>query len=289
MSEFTEVLEGLEAALAAGEDLALATVIETRGSTYRRPGARLLVRADGTTVGNISGGCVESEIEDIASRVMESGEATVLTVDHSGEDDAHLGWGMGCRGVVRVLVEPAASASIVADAMRASTFAPVTLSTDPASAAHITGKSRAGWFVERLEPAPALLVCGRGPEAGHITRAGAALGWGVSEIPVAQELPVITRRTCAVVCSHNFERDLAFLRSLLASEAVYIGVLGPRSRSRRLVEELGADIGRLHSPAGLDLGAETPDEIALSVVSEVLAVLNEKSAGSLRHRDGPIH
>jgi len=191
--------------------------------------------------------------------------------------------------VVEVLVEPRASAALVADAMRASTFAPVTLSTDPATAVHVIGESRGGWFVERLEPAPALLICGRGPEAGAMAEAGAALGWSISEIRAAQELPVVSRRTCAIVCSHNFERDLGFLRSLLASNAAYIGVLGPRSRGQRLAEELGADLGRLHAPSGLALGAETPEEIALSVVAEILAVLNQKRAGSLRDLKGPIH
>lgn len=289
MSEFTEVLEGLEAALASGENFALATVVAARGSTYRRPGARLLVRTDGTTAGSISGGCLESEIEGVALEVMASGDARLLTVDHSHEDDAHLGWGMGCRGVVEVLVEAAGSAAPVAEALRASRFSPVTLSTDPATAAHVVGEVREGWFVERMEPPPGLLVCGDGPEARPIAEAGAVLGWDITSVVAAQELPVVTERTSAVVCSHNFERDLAFLRALLPSDAAYVGVLGPRSRGQRLVEELGGDIGRIHAPAGLDLGAETPEEIAQSVVAEILAVLNGKSGRPLRDREGPIH
>ena len=140
-----------------------------------------------------------------------------------------------------------------------------------------------------MKPPPSLLVCGDGPEARPIAEAGAVLGWEITTVVAAQELPTVTERTCAVVCSHNFERDIAFLGALLASEASYVGVLGPRSRGRGLVEELGGDVGRVHAPAGLDLGAETPEEIAQSVVAEILAVQNGKSGRPLRDREGPIH
>jgi xanthine/CO dehydrogenase XdhC/CoxF family maturation factor len=97
--------------------------------------------------------------------------------------------------------------------------------------------------------------------------------------------------TAAVVMAHNFERDIAVLAELLKNPPAYVGVLGPRKRTARLLAAVGAggDEHRLFFPVGLDIGAETPEEIALSILAEIRAVAAGRSGGSLRDRPGPIH
>jgi xanthine dehydrogenase accessory factor len=175
-------------------------------------------------------------------------------------------------------------------------------------------------FVEVLEPPPRVLVCGAGHDAIPLARHAASLGWRVTvaddreafltseRFPEASDLvhtqpesvadtAGVDQRTHAVVMSHNFLRDLGYLRSLLGTEVAYIGMLGPGDRLDRLLEALARegvrpgedDLRKIHGPAGLDLGAEGPEEIAAAIVSEILAVRRGRAAGFLRDRTGPIH
>jgi xanthine/CO dehydrogenase XdhC/CoxF family maturation factor len=97
--------------------------------------------------------------------------------------------------------------------------------------------------------------------------------------------------------THNFDNDAALVRSLLASAAAYVGLLGPRAKADLLLERMAEEgiiptedeTARFHSPVGLDIGAETPEEIALAVVAEILSTLRERPGTPLRHREGPIH
>jgi xanthine/CO dehydrogenase XdhC/CoxF family maturation factor len=107
----------------------------------------------------------------------------------------------------------------------------------------------------------------------------------------------LDRRTHAVVMTHNFLRDLDYLRSLLGTDVAYIGMLGPRARLERLLDNLardgvrpsGQDLAKIHGPAGLDVGADGPEEIAAAIVAEILAVQRGRQAGFLRERKGSIH
>jgi xanthine/CO dehydrogenase XdhC/CoxF family maturation factor len=107
----------------------------------------------------------------------------------------------------------------------------------------------------------------------------------------------ITDRTAAVLMSHNFKYDLAVLADLLTTPVPYIGILGPRKRFEKMLDEFEqvgkhfpeAALQRVHAPVGLDLGAETPDEIALSVVAEVKAFFSRRAGGFLKDKPGPIH
>jgi len=175
-------------------------------------------------------------------------------------------------------------------------------------------------FVEVLEPPLRLLVCGAGHDAIPLVRAAAGLGWNaivvddrpgllnVDRFPgaagfvaveapekVAVEAP-IDERTFAVVMTHNFLRDKEYLRALIGSPAAYIGMLGPGARTQRLLMELGEegtvpddDRERIHGPAGLDLGGEGPEEIAESIVAEIVAVKRGRRGGFLKERRGSIH
>ena len=168
-------------------------------------------------------------------------------------------------------------------------------------------------FIEYVPLPLPLFVFGAGPDAAPLVRMAKELGWHVTVVdrrpayltresfPSADELvlarPEETRDAPAVVMTHNFEIDAALIRSLLASAAAYVGLLGPRAKADMLLGRLAEEgiiptedeIARFHSPVGLDIGAETPEEIALAIVAEVLSALRERPGTPLRHREGPIH
>ena len=367
MSEITDVLQAIESMSAKGERMALATIVAVRGSTYRRPGARLLVPEAGAPIGNISGGCLEGDVADMARIVMSEGTARLAGWDLTADDDAVWGLGLGCNGAIEVFIEPADQAAEVAHALRAALEEehPICVVTvlesedeavepgsrlvvrpagDPegslglaavdaeaiASARELLEAERSEVrtfahgvraFVEVLEPPLRLLLCGAGHDAIPLVRAAHGIGWSpivVDDRPgfltedrfpeaagfVHVEAPeqvaktaAIDRRTHVVVMTHNFLRDKEYLRSLLDSEAGYIGMLGPSARTHRLLMELAdegveitdADRKRIHGPAGLDLGAEGPEEIAQAIVAEIVAAKHDRSGGFLKERPGPIH
>ncbi|HVF08073.1 MAG TPA: XdhC family protein [Actinomycetota bacterium] len=367
MSEITDVLQAIESLSAKGEPMALATIVAVRGSTYRRPGARLLVPEEGAPVGNISGGCLEGDVADMARVVMSEGTARLAGWDLTADDDAVWGLGLGCNGAIEVFIEPADRAAEVAHVLRAAleeehpiSVVTVLESEDAvvlpgsrivvrptgspegslglaavdaeaiASARKLLGAERSEVrsfthgvraFVEVLEPPLRLLVCGAGHDAIPLVRAARGIGWSpvvVDDRPgflteerfpeaagfVHVEAPehvgktaAIDRRTHVVVMTHNFLRDKGYLRSLLDTEAGYIGMLGPSARTQRLLLELtdegveitDGDRARIHGPAGLDLGAEGPEEIAQAIVAEIVAAKHARSGGFLKERLGPIH
>lgn len=367
MGEITDVLQAIGTLSARGERLALATIVAVRGSTYRRPGARLLVPEDGDLIGNISGGCLEDDVADVARVVMREGVARIVSFDLTADDEAVWGWGLGCNGALELFVEPAEKAAEVADALRTALDEghPVSLITvlnpgsSPASqgnrmlvrpdgstegslgdpdadraaveaALELVRRERSEIrmlprglraFVEVLEPPLRLVVCGAGHDVGSLVQQGAALGWSVHVVddrprfltnerfPEASGFVPIERpselvstgavdeRTYVVVMTHNFVRDKDYLRSLLQTEARHIAMLGPAARTRRLLDELaseGLDLSerdreRIRGPAGLDLGAEGPEEIATAICAEIVAVRRARSGGFLKDRGGPIH
>ena len=368
MSELTDVLQAIESLSARGEKLALATIVAVRGSTYRRPGARLLVPEEGAPIGNISGGCLENDVADVARIVMTEGHARVVSFDLTADDDAVWGWGLGCNGAIELFVEPADKAAEVAGALRMALEEerPICMVTvlDPGNAEGVEQGNRllvkpdgstqgslgdtaidraaagAGAellaaersevhelaegvraFVEVLEPPLRLVICGAGHDAAPLVAAAANLGWSpvvVDDRPafltnerfpqaasfvalerpdeVAKKAP-LDERTFVVVMTHNFLRDKDYLRELLRSPVRSISMLGPGARTQRLVHELrdeGLEIGeaeeaRLRTPAGLDLGAEGPEEIAAAIVAEIVALKRGREGGFLRDRPGPIH
>jgi xanthine/CO dehydrogenase XdhC/CoxF family maturation factor len=177
-------------------------------------------------------------------------------------------------------------------------------------------------FLETLVPPVPLIVFGAGHDALPVVELARGLGWqtevvdpqarpaSLSRFAAADRVTLarpeevgahvsITPRTLALLMSHNYSHDLELLRFLLASPALYIGVIGPRKRTERMLRELAAgedafrpeeaDTARLYSPAGLDVGANSPAEIALSIIAEMRAVLDGRHGGMLRERRGSIH
>lgn len=328
----------LERAPASAVRRILATVVATAGSTYRKPGARMLIMADGSYLGLLSGGCLEADLKLHAQQVLESGAPRAVEYDMRGPDDILFGIGAGCEGAMRVLLEPAGPGSPAAAALESAGRAvrsgqaaalicvhesseialgtyraapPLPAAMLQAAARAVAGRAsqavdredggrRSRAFAQFLAPAPHVLICGAGPDAQPVAAAARALGWQVSVVDhrpanvAAENFAGADVKLCeprllhtqvalehchaAVVMSHHLTSDAAYLRQLAeAGIPAYVGLLGPEARRRRLIEELGPAAakldGRLHGPVGIDIGAVTPEGIALAIVSQIHAWL----------------
>lgn len=360
MSELVQLL----AAITDSPDSswALATVVGVSGSTYRLPGARQLLRADGTSVGTVSGGCLDADLVRVVGEVILKQRPRFVSYNLSADDDEIWGFGLGCNGVTEVLVEPAATAAPLLRELAeardsAQQVAAVTVIDGPRIGARLLVRSDGSTtgslgndgldrqaeadartalahgrhsrlaladtspiFIEVQVPPSQLLVCGAGHDAIPMVRYGADLGWQVTVVddrraylaedrfPAATaltlgraedllDLVAVTGRTDAVVMTHNYVRDVGFLRALLPSAVRYIGMLGPRARTDRMIDELRRDdvamnddsLNKVFAPAGLDIGAEGPDQIAWAILAEAQAVGRGRKGGPLRDRKGGIH
>jgi xanthine/CO dehydrogenase XdhC/CoxF family maturation factor/CTP:molybdopterin cytidylyltransferase MocA len=306
-----------------GAGAALATLCEVKGSAYRRPGARMLLCADGRSAGVITGGCMDADLWRCAREVIASGQPAVLSYDTTSPVDIVWGLGLGCRGLVKILVEPATDLEWLGDGNVAATFfegerlGSVRLEAEAADRPCIVSMDGGRALVEKMAPSAVLWIFGAGPDAAPLARLAGQLGWVVNTIDLRPpragasaylparsvaperlgELRIDSHAAC-VVMSHHFLQDLDALRFLLTTPARYIGMLGPRSRTDALLAELRkegapgvpqAGLGRIHAPVGLDIGAETPEEIAVAIVAEIRAVTAGRAGGRLRDRDGGIH
>jgi xanthine/CO dehydrogenase XdhC/CoxF family maturation factor len=284
---------------------ALATLVQTRGSTYRKAGARLLVDPDGATLGFLTGGCLEEEIGRQGRNVIRDGSPVLLSFD-----TRRL---YGCDGLLKILVEPLPAAgengNLITNVGRSlrdrevcrvrTCFEGTKLGSEILPS-DILLTERAGVFIETLALPIRLLLFGTGPEIEPITHLATTLGWMVERFSHPSELAQDFRsdtQTAAVVMNHNFGRDLLSLHRLLPLQLRYVGLLGPKKRHAEILAQLSEyavfDFNRavdnLFAPAGLDIGSEAPEEIALSIVAEVAAVLSGRVGGFLRERGANIH
>jgi xanthine/CO dehydrogenase XdhC/CoxF family maturation factor len=346
---------------------ALATVVKVRGSSYRSPGARMLITDDGHWTGSISGGCLEGDALRKARQVMTEQKPITVTYDTSEESNQNLGIGLGCNGIIDVLIEPVngadennpiqlfekilstreplVQATIFTGSMNAqkllmtsegiliSRFADSGLTklvAEDLKRLFETHKSEASVYewhersvemlTELIQPSVTLMIFGGGFDARPVSQLAKSLGWDVEVtdecvahiapvfFPTADKLTLchrdfidrdfnITPYTACVLMSHNYEYDRDVLRKILRSDTPYIGILGPRKRFDKMLKEFEkegtrlteSDLHRIHSPIGLDIGAETPDEIALSITAEIQARFANRQGGFLKHRNAPIH
>jgi xanthine dehydrogenase accessory factor len=287
------------------QPFALATLVQTEGSTYRKPGARLLVEAYGTTLVVLSGGCLEEEIGRHGQDVIASGSPSLLSFD-----TRRL---YGCDGRLKILVErlPAAGQKgnlmtevgrLLAqrDVCRIRTCFEGGALGSELLPADILLTERPGIFIDTLPLPIRLLLFGAGPEIEPLTQIAGNLGWLVEHFGYPSELGEHFRpdaQTAALIMNHNFGRDLLALDRLLPFRLRYVGLLGPRKRHAELLAGLSeyraldfnAGARNLFAPAGLDIGSEAPEEIALSITSEIAAVLSDRRGGFLRERKSDIH
>jgi xanthine dehydrogenase accessory factor len=321
-----ELAENIERWRDRGDRIALATVVATRRSAPRPVGAKLIVSEGGELFGSVSGGCVESDVAVQAAEVIEDGRPRLLTYGIS--DDQAWNVGLPCGGEIDVFVErfegelPESSEPAVAltvlEGERAGEKSLVGMDAVDPGPSRVLELGGETVFAEMLGPPPRLLVVGAIDTAEELCRAAKGLGWRTAvadprpalatreRLPSPDELVVAwpaealeqlapDRDTAVVVLTHEERLDVPALTSALPSEAFYVGAIGSRrtqaKRRERLLEAgLGeSELERLAGPAGLDLGAHTPAEMAVSILAEVLAVRAGRSGGRLAGRDGPIH
>jgi xanthine dehydrogenase accessory factor len=374
MKEITDIIKSYDLALAAGKKMALATVVHVEGSSYRRPGARMLVTDDGQLTGAISGGCLEGDALRKALLAISQQKNKLVTYDTTDENDTKLGVQLGCNGIVHILFEPIHTEQpnhpiellkkavakrqnailITLFSMHSRTSdQPGTcflhLETDNEVVCNCDGqdlynvllaesaeaynkedsffktfdlssKKQTG-FVEYLNTPPSLVIAGAGNDIIPLVEMTGILGWNVTVVDgraghaTKQRFPKATQvlvsraedvlshlktdeRTFFVLMTHNYNYDLALLKQLIfLQECTYIGTLGPKKKLERMYSDLLADgievsesqKTKIYGPVGLDIGAETSEEIALSVLAEIKTVLNKRSGRSLRDKSEPIH
>ncbi len=363
MKEIQQIVAAYERALKEGKQMALATVVRVQGSAYRREGARMLMTEDGHWTGAISGGCLEGDALRRARKAILEQKPTVIVYDTMEDDSAQsLGVGLGCNGIIDVLIEPMGNngtnphIEMLKSFLRynqqtkLATVYRSPISNDPmvgsqlmmgadgevsgsllrenianlveedlanASVSQSKTYGEIDVFLEILHPAIRLVIFGGGYDAMPLTRLAREIGWHVTVTDdcMAKALPVrfpeahevkhilreevshqvtITPYTAVVLMSHNYKYDLAVLEQLINDPPPYIGILGPRKRFEKMkvaLEAQGKSLSDLpiHSPVGLDIGAETPDEIALTILAEVQAVFSNRNGGMLKDRVGSIH
>lgn len=371
--EILDIIDAYTIALASGKKMALATVVHVEGSSYRRPGARMLVTDDGFLTGAISGGCLEGDALRKALLAINQGKNKLVTYDTNDEDDAKFGVQLGCNGIVHILFEPINPDDLVhplsllreltakrQDGVLVTLFSlarnqeagpgtcllilPQTVIyreisenednahiLEDANHALLTRKSfikayeeeKGGLtaFVEFIHPPVAIVIAGAGNDAFPLAAMAKILGWhttvvdgrsthanvqrfpGLNRVLVAKPEEVtaqleIDEQTVFVLMTHNYNYDLALLKTLLKQKSCrYIGSLGPKKKLERMIGDLKADgirlsaqqLSAIFGPVGLDLGAETSEEIALSITAEIKKVMTGDSGQSLREKLEPIH
>ncbi len=365
MKEIRRIIDIYEKLDFSQRKAALATVVSVEGSSYRRPGARMLILDDGKWEGAISGGCLEGDALTRARKVMLNNVPELITYDTMDDDANSLEIGLGCNGIIDVFIEPvnpndhANPVTFLKEYVRnreihaLATILKTGKGSDykPGKRFILTEKDSGSipdWlfddmqkvlkegfpgiknydqpggifeiFIERITPDLDLIIFGAGFDVVPVVKIANELGWQVTvtEDCVAHLAPKrftpatclifadreavlekinVNERTAAILMSHNYKYDLAVLEALLTTDIPYIGILGPLKRYEKLKAEIQAGnssypdhkFDRVHAPVGLDIGAETPDEIALSVISEIKAFFTRRSAGYLRDRKIPIH
>jgi xanthine dehydrogenase accessory factor len=319
-----ELAETIERWRARGERVALATVVATRRSAPRPVGSKLAVSEGGKLFGSVSGGCVESDVAVQAAEVLADGVPRLLT--YGIDDDQAWSIGLPCGGEIDVFVErfdgelnggPGVTLTVL-EGERAGERRVVPLDAIERGSSRVIELEGETVFADVVAPPPRLVVVGATDAAEELCRAAKALGWRTA---VADPRPALLTRerlptpdelvtawpdealerlapgadTAVVVLTHEERLDVPALTSALRSEAFYVGAIGSRrTQDRRRERLLEAGLGeeeleRLSGPAGLDLGAHTPAETAVSILAEVLAVREGRSGGRLVERSGPIH
>jgi len=372
LKELSEIINAYDKAVLDGKSTALATVVHVDGSSYRRPGARMLVDDEGFLTGAISGGCLEGDALRKAMLALSQQKTKLVTYDTSNEDDMTIGIQLGCAGIIQVLFEPINNSSpynpieLIRESISRRQHAVLLtlfnldnknqeqrgtcllLQEDGILRGDIqhqdfqdalvndmkdvlqSGKSifksyvdqhqSNTAFIEFMQPAVSLVIVGAGNDAIPIMQIANTLGWDIRVVDgrnshakpekfqtacqvlvskpeeVLGQLP-IDDRTAFVMMTHNYNYDIAMLKALLPMDIPYIGMLGPKKKTARMLKEI-QDAGlkiddkmleKVYGPTGLELGAETPEEIALSITAEILSVMNGTPGGQLKRKNDVIH
>lgn len=317
-----------------GRRTVLATIVRAIGPSYRKPGASAIIAEDGAVIGAISGGCLDADIAAAAAQSLCDGNARLLDYDTGGEEDLIWGTTSGCGGRILILVGPVPDEVVAGAAAQLLGGEPVVLSTVIADGPELGRRTwrpaipdrddSPYWYegdrlYQRVDPAPTLLVCGAGDDAQPVVHLAAMAGFRVvvvdhrpawatperfpeaADVVVGEPADIAARGICppgavAVVLSHQFYRDIDYVETLLDVGAGYVGLLGARDRSQRIIDavlEHRPDLSEslaisLRAPVGLDIGADGPRQIALSIVAELVAARAGRHGGPMSLRAGAL-
>ncbi len=315
----------------------LVTVVDLEGSSYRKPGVRMLISEDNKMTGAVSGGCVEKEILHRSNSVFEKNEAKVITYDGR--------YKLGCEGVLYILIEPFFIAEkfynsfgdsmLNREPIKITSFYSKNEGTNAAFGSILTFKNSTEFsfsknfhkktrsdvlsFTQLLKPAFNLLIIGAEHDAVKLCKMASLLGWQVDlitslkdpksmvDFPGANsviasdaeiiDFSMVNENTGIVIMNHSYVQDLKYLLKLVEKKPAYLGMLGAAKRRDKMFTELFElnplitedFLESIHTPAGLNLGAQTPEEIAISIISEILATIKNKKPDSLKTINGHIH
>jgi len=368
MKETRDIIAAYQKARLEGSQAVLATVVKVEGSSYRQPGARMLVTEDGHLTGAISGGCLEGDALRKALLCLNQKQNKLVTYDTSRDDDAAFGVQLGCNGIVHILFEyidaekPDNPLELLKriendrrEAVTLTLFSPDRVHKQPGTILYQKAGADAALADERYrdqiapasetlrlkatcvkdvdtdvgrfqglfqfhEPTLSVVVAGAGNDVMPLARMADVVGWDVtivdgratharsSRFPEASQVLMLRAtevldtvavdfRTVFLLMTHNYQYDLALLKALLPTSVPYIGILGPKSKFDRMEVDLlesgiaitDSDKHRIYNPVGLDIGAETSEEIAVSVIAEIQAFLHRRDGSPLRLKQGKIH
>ena len=332
--EFKTIIENYSIAKTQGLKAVLATVVDLDGSSYRKPGVRMLILENGKMIGAVSGGCVEKDILRQSDSVFKTGIAKMMTYDGR--------YRLGCEGILYILIEAFSPSDDFFKAFNNALINRNTFKIDSfytKSVGEFEGlgsvieidkkdynlsnqskhKTELSSFSETLQPCFKLMIFGAEHDAVQLCKLGAYNGWEVTVIsgpleskciddfpgataffsvsPDALELNSIDHETAIVLMSHNYANDLKYLLEIKDTKPAYIGLLGPKKRREKLLSQFMeycpevdlSFIDGIHGPTGLNIGAETPQEIAISIISEILSVIRNQTPIALKEKVGRIH
>lgn len=321
MKELYTVIQQVKDLQKDGLKFVLATVVRVEGSAYRRPGARMLIAEDGNWWGGISGGCLEGDILKKAQLALFSQSYKTITYDTREEDPFALGIGLGCQGVIEIHINPfQEQIKALIDALkshlegneahtlRMQLSAHFQIELEAASASHGSEWSD-NVFTEYLPAPMTVWVFGNQFDAQGFIQQANGLAWRVNWVGILtkmnsnlmvmgrygyEDIWPIQSSDFLVMMTHDLEKDMKILEKLISApvKPVYVGILGPKKRFEKLQNHFKQDLVTLlpiSTPIGLDIGAEGPEEIAISIISEILSIKNNRNGQRLILRDRAIH
>ena len=331
--ELKQIVQSYQEANAKGIAAVLATVVALDGSSYRRPGVRMLLLENGNSIGAVSGGCVEKEVFRQAESVFKTKIPKVMTYDGR--------YRLGCEGVLFILLEPFTPSDLFLETFQKTIvkrevfsihsyfekehseneaygsvfyFEGSQLSLQP----KFSPKQHIAVFKQELLPCSKLILIGAEHDAVQLCSFASLMGWEVTIVANPKEQKSITdfngasnfintepesiqlkidSQTALILMTHSYAKDLQYLIALKDAKPNYFGLLGPSRRREKLFNELlerevaisEEFLNSIHGPAGLDIGAQTPQEISIAIMSEILAVTNNRNPILLKEREGRIH
>jgi len=286
-----EVLAKAEEWRAAGETVALATVVATRRSAPRPIGSKLAVTSNGRMFGSVSGGCVEADVAERAKTILDGEPSGVVT--YGIADDEAWSVGLPCGGEIDVFVEPFAGAPPIERGTSYVVVAGEGLGErwhdDTFDRTELREEDSRSVFAEAIAPPPRLVAVGAGDIAEALCALARPLGWRTivvdpraglatrERVPSADEIVVawpdeieVDADTAVISLVHEERLDIPALRAGVKGGAFYVGALGSKRAQEKRREHLGELADAIHGPVGLDLGGEGPAEIALEILAEIL-------------------